>query len=167
MATIIKKNITKIKWYHRREPKDDYMKNWRIIKYWAMKRYLISQADLELVLELYSEGLFTIKDFNRYCLTKTWNKKRLDQMIESGFIHVFKKRQSYSAAQYELTQSARKMCASIYRKLNGQEAISESPVHNPIYRPVNDSYSNRQLRKAIREVNIRNGLTQKPSLLFE
>jgi hypothetical protein len=150
MTRIKKEKIIR---YQRYVPKHDFLKNWRVIRLWAMRKYKISEVNLEILLALYSEGLFTQGQFDKVVMTNNWNKRRLDSLIEQGHIHIFRKRQKNAAAKYELTRSARKMCSSIYKKLTGEEKISESSVNNPIFKASNSSYANRQLQKAIKIVN--------------
>ena len=150
MTRIKKEKIIR---YQRYVPKHDFMKHWRVVRLWAMKRYEITEQNLEIILALYSEGLFTQRDFDMVVFTNNWSKKRLQNLIDAGWIHMFRKRQSHEAAKYELTFYGRKMCASIYRKLTGEEQIPENRVNNPIFKASNDSYSNKKLRQAIKRVN--------------
>lgn len=151
MATRIRK--TKIIRYRRYVPKYDFLKHWRVVRLWAMRKYKLTSVELEIILALYSEGLFDRYAFDRVCITHKWNFTLLNDLIDRGFIHIFRKRQRNERAQYELTRASRKMVASIYKKLQGEEIISTNSINNPIFNPTKDSYSNRQLQKAIHEVN--------------
>ena len=151
MATRIR--TIKVIRYRRYVPKYDFLKHWRVVRLWAMRKYKLSFVELEILISLYSEGLFDQYAFNKVCVTHKWNFKLLEDLIERKFIHCFRKRQSNTRAQYELTRSSRKMIASIYKKLQGEEIISEQGQNNPIFDPKKDSYSNRQLQLAIKEVN--------------
>ncbi len=42
----------------RKQPSHDYLKYWKVIKYWAKRKYSITTGELELMLFLYSEHLF-------------------------------------------------------------------------------------------------------------
>ncbi len=42
----------------RKAPPEDYLKYWKVVKYWVKRKYKINTGDLELMLFLYSEHLF-------------------------------------------------------------------------------------------------------------
>lgn len=161
-----KKKKRKVIEYQRWIPRADYMKHWRIVRMWAMARYGITMNELEIILALYSNGLFTHSEFNRVVDTYSWDRDRLQKMIDKGFIVMWRKRQANEVAKYEVTRQMRKMCLSIYRKLDGLEAMSEHPDNSPFHHKsdTNDCWSHRQMRKQIRRFNIENGHTVKPPL---
>ena len=49
----------------RKQPTNDYLKYWRVIKYWAKRKYNISTEDLEMMLFIYSEHLFNKTKFKQ------------------------------------------------------------------------------------------------------
>jgi hypothetical protein len=53
---------------------------------------------------------------------------------------------------YELSFKAKKMVASIYRKLMGLEPIPESPRRNIVFRP-NATFAQKTLAIAIKRIN--------------
>ena len=44
----------------------DYLKYWKIVRYWALRKYKITNTDLDFLLFLYSEGLFNKAKFDLY-----------------------------------------------------------------------------------------------------
>ena len=54
----------------------DYLKYWKVIKYWAKRKYDITTGELELMLFLYSEHLFTATKFQEYNELMSWNNNR-------------------------------------------------------------------------------------------
>ena len=43
----------------------DYLKFWRVIRYYVKAKHQISQADLDIILFLYSEGYFGKEKFEQ------------------------------------------------------------------------------------------------------
>ena len=46
-------------------PDHDYLKYWRVVKYFAKRKYQVSSADLDMLLFLYSEKYFNKTTFHR------------------------------------------------------------------------------------------------------
>jgi hypothetical protein len=129
------KILTKVrKIYERSEPKNDYLKYWKVVKQWAKVKYNLGTADIEMMLFLYSEGLFNQKQF------------------KDKWIVVWRKRKGKESTLYELGFSGKRMCASIYKKLNMEETVSEDRRLNPIFNP-NADYSKKVYRKIIKKMN--------------
>ncbi len=135
------------------KPKYDYLKYWRVVRYWAQKKYNIGNADLDVILYLYSEGIFSRKEFRDIDVICSWDKGRFYRLIREGWINVWRdKTDSHNRRKlYELSLKGKRMCASIYKKLLGEEKISESRVNNPIFGKA--SYSDKLYRTAIRKMN--------------
>ena len=79
MIPIVNKKIIrrreKLKTYKRLEAEYDFLKNWTIVRKWAVINYeLKSLAELETILFLYSEKLFTRTQFENYSNFLSWNK---------------------------------------------------------------------------------------------
>ena len=49
----------------------DYLKYWRVVRYFIKAKYNLSQADLDIILFLYSEKYFSKDDFVKLELIKT------------------------------------------------------------------------------------------------
>lgn len=166
-ARVVKKmKKRKVIEYQRWIPTSDYLKYWHAVRLWAMANYKLSMNELEIILALYSSGLFTHSEFNAITCTYSWDKKRLQKMIDKGIIVCWRKRQGNEVAKYEITRNMRKMCSSIYRKLNGQEAMSEHYNNSPFHHryETTDCWSHKQMRKEIRRFNLEMGHTIKPPL---
>jgi len=138
--------------YDRVLPKHDYLKYWKVVKYWARKKYNLSSADIDMLLFLYTEGLFTRSKYLEYENIFKWDNDRFARLMREGFIHNWVKKNWGEEKKYELTFKARKMCASIYRKLNGEEPISETPQHNPIFK-ASARYTDKVHAMAIKKFN--------------
>ena len=117
----------------RKQPTHDYLKYWRVIKYWAKRKYNISTADLEMMLFLYSEHLFNKTKFEEYQKLMSWNKNKFYTLIKQGWIHQWRKKKGKEAAMYELTYKAKRLVNNVYGKLNGEE-FPENYVNNPVFK---------------------------------
>jgi len=112
---------------------NDYLKYWKVVRHYILMRYKISQADLDMMLFLYSEKYFSKKKFIEFNKVLTWDKNRFKNLIENGWISVFRAKHPKSAALYELSYKGQRMIHEMYNKLNGEE-ISTSAQHNPLFR---------------------------------
>ena len=137
--------------YTKKTPSNDYLKYWRVIRYYFKKKYNISTADLEMLLFLYSERYFSKEKFNEFNELLSWDVKRFDSLLKKGWIGVFRKNRHKHKTLYEISHKGRHMIGSIYKKLNGEE-IPESLTGNPMLLK-NVSYSDKVYRNMIREMN--------------
>lgn len=136
-----------------RERKHNFLKYWRIVRYWARRKYGLTDSELELLLYLYDIDLFSRKDFQKFEGVLEWDKKRLADFIEKGYIGVWRDHVGYSkqAKMYELTVKAKRICSSIYKKLTQEEHIPETGRNNPIFR--GQAYADIMYRKLIKKMN--------------
>ena len=147
------KILTKVrKIYERSEPKNDYLKYWKVVKQWAKVKYNLGTADIEMMLFLYSEGLFNQKQFEEYTEIMSWDKNRFHNLMKDKWIVVWRKRKGKESTLYELGFTGKRMCASIYKKLNMEETVSEDRRLNHIFNP-NADYSKKVYRKIIKKMN--------------
>jgi hypothetical protein len=147
--------------YIRREPKNDYMKYYRVIRRYVMFRHEIQESDLEMLMFLYSEGLFTYWRFRELSNFNGWNVKKFKKMKDGGWIHMWRDKKGSEYRLYEMTRKGRMVITDMYKKLNYEEEISEMPKNNPIFKK--GCFSHKVLAIGIRnfnqEVRKRNGLT--------
>jgi hypothetical protein len=136
----------------RKEPVYDYLKYWKVVKQWARAKYKLSTADIEMMLFLYSEGLFTRSQFEEFDEIMSWNKNRFHKMVKDKWIIKWRERKGNQSTLYELGFSGKRLCTSIYKKLNKEETISEDRRRNPMFNP-NTEYSNKVYRKMIKKMN--------------
>jgi len=105
-----------------------------------------------MMLFLYSEGLFTQKQFEEYNEIMSWDKNRFHNLLKDKWIIVWRKRKGREGTLYELGFRGKRLCASIYKKLNMEETVSEDRRRNPIFDP-NATYSHKVYRKIIKKMN--------------
>tara|TARA_R110000803_G_scaffold23681_4_gene57829 strand:- start:71 stop:511 length:441 start_codon:yes stop_codon:yes gene_type:complete len=134
-----------------RLPPNDYLKYWRVIRYFIQAKYKISTAELDVLLFLYSEKYFNKTKFNEFDELISWDVNRFDKLLRDGWIVVFRRNKGKQTTLYEVSYKGRRMLGSMYKKLSGEE-IPESPSVNPIFLK-NVSYTDKVYRNMIIEMN--------------
>ena len=129
---------------------DDYLKYWRVVRYFIKTKYKISEPDLEMLLFLKSEKYFTTRNFKEYIEIFPWDRKRFKRLLDDGWIVEFPKRKK-SRQMYELSFQAKKMIASLYSKLNGSE-LPETQARNPLF-ATKVPYTHKVYRNMIKKMN--------------
>jgi DNA-binding MarR family transcriptional regulator len=132
---IIRKN------YDRIEPKQDWLKYWRVVRYWVREAYGLRYPELEMLLFLYSEDLFSYKDFESYERIMSWDVVRFKRLLRDGWIRKWRENTNKECALYTLSFKGKSLMSSVYRKLSGLEVITESPNRNPIFKKKASSQS--------------------------
>lgn len=130
----------------------DYLKYWRVIRYFIRAKYKISTADIEMLLFLKSEKYFGKDKFQDFNNLLSWDEGRFKRLLRDSWIEVFRKRVGRHKTIYSLSFKSKKMLNSIYKKLNGEE-IPTSLSKNPLFKK-NVSYSDKVYRHMIKEMNL-------------
>jgi len=143
------------KLYERSEPDNDYLKYMKVVRYWAMAKYDISPSHIDMLLYLYSEGLFTKDKFADYRKLMAWGESTFYDLFNEGWITKWRKQNPrlHESALFEVSYKGKKMVNSIYRKLNGEEKISQDPRYNPIFDDAVANSTDKIYRRAIRYFN--------------
>ena len=129
----------------------NYLKYWRVIRYFVKVKYKLTQADLDILIFLYDESYFSKDKFSEFDELLSWNVNRFDNLLRDGWIEVFRKNTHKQKALYQLSYKSTRLIVSIYKKLEGEE-IPESPSSNPIFLR-NVSYTDKVYRNMIIEMN--------------
>ena len=137
--------------YQRFTPDNDYLKYYRVVRYWAMRQYDITGPELDVLLFLYSERLFNYSTFVEFCNIMHWDRARFKTLTDKELIHVWRRSGWKEIRLYELTYKAKRMVNSIYKKLNGEELIPLSH-HNPVMSS-SGSYTDKVYAMAIKRMN--------------
>lgn len=156
VAPDVRKCIRPVKAYQlqRNAPVSNYMKYWKIVRYWAIRKFEVSPIDLDMLLFLYSETTFTKTDFDRFNnMLSMFKMDRLNRMIESGHIQVWREKKGRESKLYEITYKTRNMCSIIYKKLNGVEPITECSRHNRLFDRKTNTCKDRIIASEIRKMN--------------
>jgi|TARA_Y100000004_G_C8912112_1_gene411402 hypothetical protein len=130
---------------------NDYLKYWRIIRYFIKNKYKLTTGELDMLLFLYSEEIFSRDKFNEYNQLLGWNNNRFISLKDRGWIDVFRKKTSRRKSLYQLSYKAQRVILSLYKKLNGEE-IPTTANNNPLFaRDV--GYNHKVYRNMILEMN--------------
>jgi len=128
----------------------NYLKYWRVVRYYIKMKYKLKTGDLDMLLFLYSEDYFSKDKFKEFDQLLSWNVNRFDKLLRDGWIEIFRKRVGKHKALYELSYKAKRVINSIYKKLNGEEIPSSE--YNPIFHR-NVSYTDKVYKNFIKEMN--------------
>ena len=69
----------------------NYLKYWRVIRYFIKSKYNLTQADLDILIFLFDEGYFSKDKFKEFDELLSWNVNRFDNLLRDGWIEVFRK----------------------------------------------------------------------------
>jgi|TARA_R110000751_G_scaffold52632_2_gene114647 hypothetical protein len=138
--------------------KYDYLKYWRVVRYWAKVKHGLGVPQLEMLLFLYSEGYFMKKDFDEFNALFKWNNTRFQGLITDRWVVKFRNHGGGKAAIYQLSHKGKGVCKSVYMKLDGEEAFSECRTR--IFQ-TNPKYKEKVYRDYMKKINLE--LRQRPS----
>jgi hypothetical protein len=130
--------------------KSDYLKYWRVIRYYVKSKYGLSTAELETLLFLYSEGYFDRAKFDEFDNIIPWDVKRFEKLFANGWIVHFRQPRRNMKAIYELSLKSKRLIDSVYKKLNGEE-ISIKESTSPIFKR-NVKYTDKVYRNMIMDM---------------
>lgn len=114
--------------------KYDYLKYWKIVKYYYQRKYNLSTSELDLILFLYSEKYFTRKTLELFDNILSWDKNRIKKMMDEGWILIFRESKPGSPRIYELSYKSRNLVTNIYKNLECSETIPTHPTINKMFR---------------------------------
>lgn len=135
-----------------REHEHNFLKYWRIVRYWAKRKYDITDTDLEILLYLYDIELFTRGQFLKFEGLLAWDKTRFNKLQDKGYIIQWREQAtSRQAKLYTLSVRAKRICSTVYKKLLQEEHIPENPRNNPVFK--GDNYMDKIYRNAIKRMN--------------
>jgi hypothetical protein len=132
---------------------EDYLKYWRVIRQYIKTKHGLTQADLDMILFMRTEGYFSKSQFDDFVRVVSWDEKRFKRLLADGWIESFRKYDSHTntRALYNLSPKAKKMVSSIYKMLSGEE-MPIKQQSNPMFKN-NAKYMSKVYRNAIREMN--------------
>jgi hypothetical protein len=130
---------------------NDYLKYWRVIRYYIMAKYNLCQNSLDILLFLNSEEYFSRKKFQEFNELLPWDRNRFDKLVADGWIDKFRDGPSQISKVYKLSYKAKRVITSIYKKLNGDE-IPMSQCNNTMFAK-NVRYTDKVYRNFMKQMN--------------
>ena len=128
--------------YDRTEPPRDYM------KYWTRNKYAITLGELDMMLFLYSEGIFNKDQFDEFNKLVGWNKNRFKSLLSRDWIVKWRNHTHNEKALYELSFKGKRMVSNVYDKLSGKEFSESVPMFK-----ADAGYNDRSYREYIMKIN--------------
>ena len=64
---------------------NDCLKYWRVIRYFIKQKYGLTTADLDMLLFLYSEDIFSKEKFEEFDNLLSWDEDRFDKLFKLFF----------------------------------------------------------------------------------
>lgn len=150
-AFYVERKPKKTRRYLSREKENNYLKNWRVVRYYIQKKYDLNIKELEIILYLYDMGVFTRKELNDYARICSWGNQVSKLLIDRDLIRLWRKGEARQKDLFELTQQAKLICNHTYKKLNGEESISENPYRNEIFK--GNTQIDKAYKKLIKKMN--------------
>ena len=129
----------------------DYLKYWRVIRYFIKAKYGLTTGDLDMLLFLYSEDIFSKAKFEEFDNLLSWDVDRFDRLLRDGWIEVFRRRRKKFKTLYGVSFKTQRVINSIYKKLSVEE-IPTSQSANPMFAK-NVKFTDKVYRKMILQMN--------------
>lgn len=148
----------------RTEPKSDYLKYLKVARYWMRRTYGLSLQDLEMLLFLRTERMFTRSTLNEYRNIFGFEVKMFNRLLREGWITKWRKEKYGEVALYEVSPRGKRVLNAFYMKLEGKEDYSTSPKRNPVFKKSTQTYTDKTMAMQMEEINRINRETRlKPS----
>ena len=129
----------------------NYLKYWRVVRYFINAKYGISQPDLEMLIFLYDEPYFTKAKFKEFDKVFSWDKDRFDRLIKNGWVEKISVESKSRLGVYNLTYKAKRIITYVYSLLEGKE-FPTMPDNNPVFKR-NVSFTDKMYRQVMMQIN--------------
>ena len=117
--------VKRSKVYVRKERPDCYLKYHKLVMTLARKKFELSAVELDLILFLYDEGIFNRTTVKTYSRLMNFNGRIVEHLVRRELIRKWFEDPSRRYPLFELTRKAKAINVWIYKKLNGEEDITE------------------------------------------
>ena len=137
----------------RYEPKNDYLKFFKVAKYWARRKYDLTGAEVDMLLFLRSEHIFARAAFEEYMNIFSWNTNMFQGLQKKGWISKWREEYKTRHALYEVSSKGKRLVSDIYRKCNGQDDYSVLSAKNPCFRRSDATYMDKVFSSQMIKIN--------------
>jgi hypothetical protein len=131
--------------------KHEFLKHWRVVRYYIKQKHGLSHADLDMLLFLHAHGRFTKQCFMEYGEILSWDPQRFHRLQKEGWIVIWRKQHGRVFSIYDLSHRAKSEVGHIYRMLLGESPIPTSERRNPLFKK-KISYNDKVYRNVIKEI---------------
>ena len=129
----------------------NYLKYWRVIRYFIRGKYGITNADLEMLIFLYDEPYFTKAKFSEFDKVFSWDKDRFERLRRNGWVEKVSVESKSRLGVYNLTYKAKRVIGYMYALIDGKEFPTDDQK-NPSFKR-NVKYTDKVYRNAMMEIN--------------
>jgi hypothetical protein len=129
----------------------NYLKYWKVIRQYYKTKFGLLQADLDVLLFMFSERYFTRERFKKFDKILTWDRWRFDKLLKDGWFEVFRPKEGKKRTVYKMSDKGINVVKDIYRKLNGDE-IPMTACNNPMFKR-KVKYTDKVYKNMIIEMN--------------
>ena len=129
------------------------LKYYRLTRKWACKTYVLTDADLELLIYLDCKVRFTRQGFKDGTYTMSWDNNRWVKLKKAGWIETWRHR-NRTTIKYSVFKTSFKcsqLISRIYRIMLGYDDIPTSERRNKLI--AGNSYTDKVMTKAIYNIN--------------
>ena len=142
-----------VKKAQRSEPPNDYLKFYKVARYWAKRKYDLTGAEIDMILFLRSEYIFARSAFDGYMNIFSWDTKIFDRLLKKGWVVKYREEYKTRHALYELSAKGKRLVSDIYRKCNGQDDYSTLSYRNPVFNRQKANYADKVYSSQMLKIN--------------
>mgnify|MGYP002623498594 FL=1 len=129
----------------------NYLKYWRVVRYFINAKYGITQPDLEMLIFLYDEPYFTKAKFKEFDKVFSWDKDRFDRLIKNGWVEKVSVESKSRLGVYNLTFKAKRIIDYVYSLLEGKE-FPTTADNNPVFKR-DCSFTDKMYKQVMMQIN--------------
>ena len=123
-----------VKKAQRREPPTDYLKFFKVARYWAKRKYELSGAEVDMLLF-------------------SWDTRIFHTLLKNGWIVKWREPYKTRHALYELSFKGKRLVSDIYKKCSGEDDYSLIPHRNPCFDRKNANYMDKVYSSQMLKIN--------------
>ena len=129
----------------------NYLKYWRVVRYFVNAKYGIRQPDLEMLIFLYDEPYFTKAKFKEFDKVFSWDKDRFDRLIKNGWVEKVSVESKSRLGVYNLKFKAKRIITYVYSLLEGKE-FPTTVDNNPVFKR-DCSFTDKMYKQVMMQIN--------------
>jgi len=137
----------------RYEPPNDYLKFYKVARYWAKRKYDLSGAEIDMILFLRSEHIFARAAFDEYKNIFSWDTKLFEKLLRKGWVSKWREAYKTRHALYELSFKGKRLVSDIYKKCNGEDDYSTIAAKNPCFNRGKANYADKVYSSQMLKIN--------------
>jgi len=105
--------------------KSNYLKYWRVVRHYVIRRWGLNTEDLDMLLFIYSEDYFSRERFKEFEKLVSWDEKRFKRLLKEEWITVFRPRFGSNRTLYQISFKGSQVVDFIYNRLEGSAPFAK------------------------------------------